>query len=422
MRRSSIWLLAVVAFLTIGADECPPPPDNIINVETTEPGIVEDGLCSLAEAIENANTPDPVPHADCDPGDADLRDRIVLGTELTYTLTEPFGEGYGLPEITGGRVLIDGGKSTIQRAESAPEFGILRSSAWSVSLENVTIRNAAGAPGISASDSLSIHHSKVIGCEIGIEIGIENHVSGLLTVINSTVRGNGTGVVNTCNWPTPNTVDVAIDSTTFSNNGPGGAIVFRGCTERSELTVINSTFSSNAAPQGGAISVSDADLSVDYSTIVNNIGHLEGGGIHADGSHVSVYGSIVAQNQGLNCSISADSSVTSTYNLTDDDWCGFDDDTDQWVTDPMLSDLDYWGGPTLTHMPLEGSPAIDAGGPWCGFLGLHRDQRNYGRPADGDGDGQAVCDRGAVEFGAEPLKTFDLRGHLVDWRPPPDSS
>ena len=51
MRRSTVLLLAVAAILTIGADECPLARDTIIMVETTEPGIVEDGLCSLAEAI-----------------------------------------------------------------------------------------------------------------------------------------------------------------------------------------------------------------------------------------------------------------------------------------------------------------------------------------------------------------------------------
>jgi len=52
------------------------------------------------------------------------------------------------------------------------------------------------------------------------------------------------------------------------------------------------------------------------------------------------------------------------------------------------------GGPTETHALLPGSPAIDAGdNTACPAT----DQRGWARPADGDGDGTAVCDIGAVE-------------------------
>ena len=409
MRRSTVLLLAVAAILTIGADECPPPPDNIINVETTEPGIVEDGLCSLAEAIENANT-GSLPNPDCERGDESLRNRIVLGTELTYTLTEPYREEYGLPEITGW-VVIDGRRSIIERAEGAPEFGILRGS-HRFELENVTIRNAAGAPGISAYSSLLVHYSKVIGCDIGIDI----YGLGPLEVIGSTVRGNRTGIVNTCGWPNIERIDIDIESTTVTGNRPGGGVVYVGCTGDSTLTVTNSTFSSNAAPRGGAVSVVDGDLWMEHCTIVNNTGYTEGGGVFSLRSDVGFSRSIVAQNEGLNCSISENSTMTSAgHNITDDDWCGFDSSSDVRVTDPMLSELDFWGGPTLTIMPLDGSPAIDMAGPYCERL----DQRGYLRPADGDGDEVAECDCGAVEVGAIP-PIHDQRVPF-DPGPPPSS-
>jgi len=408
MRRSTVFLLAAVALLTVGADECPPPGYNIITVETTEPGIVEDGLCSLAEAIENANTADPVPHPDCDPGDDSHRNRIVLGPELTYTLTEPFDEDYGLPEITGW-VMIDGRKSIIERAEGAPEFGILRGSKW-FELENVTIRDAAGNPGVSASNGLSIRYSKVTGCEVGIE----HRSSGTLEVTDSTVRGNLTGIVNGCMYP-PEYVGIRITRSTISHNRPGGGVVFKGCTEQSGLDVICSTFSSNGASRGGAISIDGGELDMTESTIVNNTGYSEGGGIAATSTVITAYRNIVAQNDGLNCSISDDTSVDSRRNLTDDDWCGFDDHSDMHVADAMLSELDYWGGPTLTHMPLEGSPAIDTAGPYC----EHLDQRGYQRPIDGDGNGGAGCDRGAVEFGSK--LPIDDQGDPIDPGPPPSS-
>jgi len=39
------------------------------------------------------------------------------------------------------------------------------------------------------------------------------------------------------------------------------------------------------------------------------------------------------------------------------------------------------------------------------------DQRGYGRPADGDGDGVTHCDCGAVEAGAVPYQPPGVPGH-----------
>lgn len=70
--------------------------------------------------------------------------------------------------------------------------------------------------------------------------------------------------------------------------------------------------------------------------------------------------------------------------------------------DPMLAPLADNGGPTRTHAPIEGSPAIDAGNPNPVMAAMppvceSGDQRGESRPADDDGDGGAVCDIGAFE-------------------------
>ena len=59
------------------------------------------------------------------------------------------------------------------------------------------------------------------------------------------------------------------------------------------------------------------------------------------------------------------------------------------VSDPELGPLDFYGGPTQTHLPQPGSPVVDAGGPTCPAT----DQRNVLRPSG------SACDVGAVEIG-----------------------
>lgn len=63
--------------------------------------------------------------------------------------------------------------------------------------------------------------------------------------------------------------------------------------------------------------------------------------------------------------------------------------------DPMLAPLGDNGGFSRTHALLSGSPAIDTGSSTAGAL----DQRNYYRPQDGDGNGSALMDIGAMEKG-----------------------
>jgi hypothetical protein len=59
------------------------------------------------------------------------------------------------------------------------------------------------------------------------------------------------------------------------------------------------------------------------------------------------------------------------------------------VADPLLAPLDDYGGPTLTMLPLSGSPAIDAGGATT----LTFDQRGFTRVVG------ARVDIGSVETG-----------------------
>jgi PKD domain-containing protein len=68
-------------------------------------------------------------------------------------------------------------------------------------------------------------------------------------------------------------------------------------------------------------------------------------------------------------------------------------------------------GPTcpLTFRPLPGSPAIDAGPPLAEDAGDFADLDGLPRVLDGDGDGRALIDAGAVEAGPRPSLAIEAR-------------
>jgi hypothetical protein len=99
------------------------------------------------------------------------------------------------------------------------------------------------------------------------------------------------------------------------------------------------------------------------------------------------------------------------FNLADDLTCNLVETDDLVVADVMLAPLADNGGPTMTHLPETGSPAIDSGDD---LLCSAVDQEGNIRPWDGDDDGQVHCDRGAVELGApffaDGFETGDTNG------------
>jgi hypothetical protein len=90
-------------------------------------------------------------------------------------------------------------------------------------------------------------------------------------------------------------------------------------------------------------------------------------------------------------------------NVADDTSCGLTATGDQQGVNPLLGALANNGGPTMTHLPGAGSPAID-GGVATGCPAA--DQRGVARPQDGNNDSTVACDSGAVEIaGTAPTTT-----------------
>ena len=237
-----------------------------------------------------------------------------------------------------------------------------------------------------------------------INSGTTVGISGI-TIANGnlTAANNGGGIRNDG--------VLKVNRSTISNNncqGNGGGIAGGGGIYNiGTAFATDSTISTNSAPNGGGI------LNLNPMTLVNvtisgNTATSQGGGIYNLGTTINFGNSIVAGNtapsgpdgNGFNFNSldynligntsGANFTGTTTHNITN--------------VNPLLGPLLDNGGPTKTHAPLSGSPALEAGNnslitnpPFIGPPFTDQRGSGFNRIADGDGNATATVDIGAYE-------------------------
>jgi hypothetical protein len=227
---------------------------------------------------------------------------------------------------------------------------------------------------------------------------------GDLTLVSATVRDNVAGQSGGAIDSRGSGNTLTIERSTISGNralgGNGGGINFGGA--GSSLAITNSTISSNsAAENGGGIHVAATATAVSATLTENRADHDttgpsgDGGGLFlAPGGTLTLQTTVVAGNidasagaEAPDCSggpTSGGSNLIGSY-LN----CSYTaDPTDKVNVSAQLGPLADNGGPTMTHAPNTGSPAID------GVMGPCEatDQRGVPRPQG------AACDIGAYEL------------------------
>jgi hypothetical protein len=228
---------------------------------------------------------------------------------------------------------------------------------------------------------------------------------GEATVMNSTVKGNSAKVGGGISNLDPGNLEI-FNSTISGNTASftlGGGIFNQGV-----LQIANSTISGNVAEvSGGGIYNKDLLAMANVTIAGNQAKTGQGGGVYND-SAAQIENSILADNSasgiGNNCR-TGNNFTDFGYNMEDADTCAFTGTGDIKNAAPLFGPLQDNDGSTYTHALLAGSPAVDAGNKdHCNGVNvatpLTTDQRGYVRPIDGDGDGLAVCDIGAYEFGS----------------------
>lgn len=249
----------------------------------------------------------------------------------------------------------------------------------------------------SETSMASLVNSEILG---NGGIGILNLNAGQpndLIVDGTTIRGNGLGLTN-------DEGTVLISGSTVTDNPGQGLRNLSGSGLIGYMTVVNSTISGNGSDSvsGGGIS-NAGSLTVNNSTITANKAR-DGGGIinvYIPGfASLRLSNSIVAGNSawlgGPDCKGAPMTSLG--HNLIGNTG-GCDFPTAPGDLTNVSAELDVLadnGGPTQTHAPLESSPAIDAGSsatPGTGGEACElTDQRGVARPQG------PACDIGAYEL------------------------
>lgn len=445
-------LAAIALLLALGQA---PALAATINVNTVTPDInATDGLCSLIEAIVNAND-DAQTYAPCVAGSGP--DRIVLPAGSTHTLTVINNQNgtdvNGLPKIK-TVITIEGNNSTILRATGAPAFRIFSvdtnygQTVAHLTLDKITVSGGGGSiqgGGINSNGTVTLTNSIVSGNSGSGAGGIQN--SGTLTLTNSVVSDNSAGYVGGVQNNGILIMEESTISGNFSNGSSGGlenqatatlknstvsgnASNTRcgGLNNSGTMTITNSTISGNSVggpfPQfgfGGGLchtGVLNGTLTVSNSTISGNTTGGRGGGVHFEYGDLTLVRTLISGNTAStgreiaryrgqevitadNYNLFGHSGLSNAQAFSGftpgaSDLTATSDGTVptalSGILDPLLFDN---GGPTKTHALASGSPAIDASPPDADCQPA--DQRGVSRPQG------PACDIGAFEMALEGL-------------------
>lgn len=232
----------------------------------------------------------------------------------------------------------------------------------------------------------------------GGAIVVGNGYVGAATITRCLFENNSTSGIG---GAIRNDATVRITDSTFTNNHAelgGGAIAC--ASHRNGLSITNSTFTGNTAPNGAAIQTDC--LTLVHSTIVGNQAGVSGGGIH---SINGLPGAIDTPELGIRLSNSIVAANTAPWSPDIAGTVHEQTGANFLGGDPKLAPLANYGGRTMTMPPLPGSPVIDAAIPLASTPAT--DQLGALRPRG------PLPDIGAVEafpFSSIPLSDSDGDG------------
>ena len=267
---------------------------------------------------------------------------------------------------------------------------------------NEAVMGYGGGIHSDSSDSVTVSDSTFINNRASHGGGVYLY-PGAITISNSTLSGNQATSGNGGGIHVGGTLTVT-NSTLFENSASGsGGGIYHGA---GTLTVTNSTLSGNVVNgSGGGIYCFDT-TTIANSTLSGNMAITSGGGILS--SVLTLGNSIVTGNTALAAGNLRTDGLQGGRNLFGENGiAGVEGATplaSEIIAGPVSSvirPLADNGGPTKTHAPVPGGPAMDAGDNSLIPAGVTTDQRGAGFPRLVN----ATVDIGAVEGFTPPSTT-----------------
>ncbi len=356
---------------------------NLTLLSNTASGSLGNSLIGAGGGVFNASA-----------GRLNVRDSAILSNESD-------GGAGGAGIYSSGAVTITGSRFHGNVAMNDGDGGGLQTNGGTALIQHSQfVSNTAGYGGAIDNDnalSLTLINSQLtdnLGIEDGGAMDIDS--GAIQTFISDTFAynrspfGNGGAIWNNSQLTVRDSLfygNVA-GVGDISNTENGGAIYHSS----GALTLTNSTLYNNRADLGGGLYIG-APLTATNNTLVSNTAVItdSGGNLYLDSAVAKLKNNIVAGGSPVNCAFNAGTLTSLGHNLESANTCGLTAGGDLTNTNPLLGALGNFGGPTLSlALPL-GSPAINQGdNNGCPAT----DQRGGARPFN------AICDIGAIEFGA----------------------
>ncbi len=344
-------------------------------VDTIADVVAADGLLSLREAIEAANTNMAVGDA---PAGSDTEIDVIRFDESLSSRTITLTASLAITDP----VLIEGvGQGAYRITIDANGVGRVMSVASGVTATITDLRLTGGVTtgnggGILNSGSLTLEDVEILDNQAAHGGGLASS-DGTVQATRVWVHDNtaaatdsrGGGVL--AEWSRVTLLDSTVDGNTARY---GGGVY---CGAYGEADIRNSTISGNTASGSGAagggidsghfaawVFLSDTTVSGNQSTGTSALA----GGAYAGAGSFEMVNTIIAGNQAPASPDVSGTFIPGDYNLIGviDGSTGLDGANTLYGTtgaplDPMLDVLADNGGPTPTHAILTGSPAINAG-------------------------------------------------------------
>ncbi len=395
---------------------------DVIGINSLADTAANDGECTLREAILSANmdTASGAMPGECPAGSG--ADIIVFDVSGTVLLTAD------LPFIVESVTIVGAGPDLVT-IDGQDLYEMFRFFSQTYKMQGLAVtRNGVGSSiritvgGMLALDFVRVHNNDLN--DVGVQAGIQCFEATLMvnwSTIEENELGSGFGI-------TMRDCDAEINNSLVANNMGSGINVLNQLPvgETREVFIRHTTISGNTlgSSNGGGLDIGgggsgETRVLVEHSTIVHNTASF-GGGIYHSGTmnFLTLENSIVALNTASNNhpDLFASNLVTNGFNWigissqaaipagspnANNDYVG----TNAAPLDPVLANLNLFGGPAKVHRPflVPPSPVVDHGK--CN--GEPHDQQGRGNTTTGtrasdidtiaDGPGSDGCDIGASE-------------------------